>query len=78
MSHIAAQNRRVSAATRRELAVLHAELGRGDVALALIYEAEAELTGNRKHEIVLDAAAALVHSFAQRPTTHVAVAWAMR
>jgi hypothetical protein len=48
------------------------------VALALIYEAEAELTGNRKHEIVLDAAAALVHSFAQRPTTHVAVAWAMR
>jgi tetratricopeptide (TPR) repeat protein len=63
LSHIPAQNRRGRAAIHRELATLHAELGRGDVALALIAEAEIELAGDRIEEIILDAAAALVHAF---------------
>jgi tetratricopeptide (TPR) repeat protein len=63
ISHIPAQNRQVSAVMQRDLATLHAELGRGDIALSLICEAEIELAGDRKQEMILDAAAALVHAF---------------
>ena len=63
ISHIPAQNRHVRAVTQRDLATLHAELGRGDIALSLICEAEIELAGDCTQEMILDAAAALVHAF---------------
>ena len=62
MSNIPAHNRRMTAIIRRELATLHAELGQSDIALALIGEAELDLSGDRIQEIILDAAAAFVHS----------------
>ena len=62
-SHIPAQNRHRRAIIQRDLAALHAELGRGDIALSLICEAEIELAGDRKQEMILDAAAALVLAF---------------
>jgi tetratricopeptide (TPR) repeat protein len=61
---IPASNRRASAAIQKELALLHAELGRTDVALALLREAELELEGDPKLSVTLDAAAALVHALA--------------
>ena len=63
VSHIPAKDRFASALIKTELAILHAELGRGETALALIHEAETELAGDPKHRIKLDASAALVHSF---------------
>ncbi len=67
ISHVPTQNRRVTAVIQRDLATLHAELGRGDVALSLICEAEIELSGDRQQEMLLDAAAALVHAFRKEP-----------
>jgi hypothetical protein len=46
-----------------ELAPLQAEMGRADSALALLCEAEIEFAGDRKQEIGVDVAAALVHAF---------------
>jgi tetratricopeptide (TPR) repeat protein len=62
IGHIPAINRRADAAIDKELAVLYADLGRGDEALALIARAEPELTGDPKLGVTLDAAAALVHA----------------
>jgi tetratricopeptide (TPR) repeat protein len=63
IGHIPAHNRRVVAASRRELATLHAELGRGDIALALIAQTEPDVAGDEKQQLLLDGDAALVHAF---------------
>jgi tetratricopeptide (TPR) repeat protein len=62
ISHIPAQHRHTAAVIKRELATLHSELGRGDIALALICEAELELAGDPKQEILVNADAAFVHA----------------
>ena len=66
MGHIPAMTRRADAAIDKELAVLHAELGRGDDALALIAGAESEFAGDPKLTVSLDAAAALVHALGHK------------
>ena len=66
MGHIPAMNRRADAAIDKELAVLHAELGHGDDALALIVGAESEFAGDPKLVVSLDAAAALVHALGHK------------
>ena len=59
-THIPALNRRMCAVLDKDLAVLQAELGRNDEALALIHGAEAELAADPKLSVTLDSAAALV------------------
>jgi len=60
--HIPAMHRRASAVIHRDLAILHAELGHGDAALALIRHVEPEFAGDPKLSVTLDASAALVHA----------------
>ncbi len=60
--HIPAMHRRACAAVNKELALLHAELGQADKALAALAEAEPELVGDIKMSAVFDAYAALVHA----------------
>ena len=62
LSHIPAQNRRLTALTHRELAILHAELGQGETALALVSDAESVLAGDPKQDVLIAAAAAFVHA----------------
>ena len=66
MGHIPAMTRRADAAIDKELAILHAELGHGDDALALIVGAESEFAGDAKLVVSLDAAAALVHALGHK------------
>ena len=63
--HIPALNRRSAATVDRDLAVLHAELGHGDAALALIRQVEPELTGSPKQSVAFDASVALIHALRQ-------------
>jgi tetratricopeptide (TPR) repeat protein len=59
---VPASNRHAAAVFHRELARLHAEAGRLDVAKELLAQAEPELAEDRKQHILLDAIAALVHA----------------
>jgi tetratricopeptide (TPR) repeat protein len=61
-SFIPALNRRIQAVYAKEMAALHAEAGRGDIALVQLRAAEPELAGDPKLRVSLDAAAALVHA----------------
>ena len=63
--HVPALNRRSAATVDRDLAVLHAELGDGDLALALIQKVEPELTGSPKQAVTFDASTALIHALRQ-------------
>ena len=62
VSPITAQTQRLRAVTQRELATLYAELGRVDLALTLITDAESALKSDPKHDLLLAAAAAFVHA----------------
>jgi tetratricopeptide (TPR) repeat protein len=64
MGRIPAHSRRIDAVIDQYLAILHADLGRHDVAQELIHRAEAELAGDPKPGITQDAAAALVYALA--------------
>jgi tetratricopeptide (TPR) repeat protein len=59
---IPASNRHVAAALQCDLAGLHAETGRLDLALELIQKAELELADGRKQKPRCDAQAALIHA----------------
>jgi tetratricopeptide (TPR) repeat protein len=62
VGHIPASNRRVDAVLDKSLAIHHAELGRRDIARELIGRAEAELAGDPKLAVTVDASAALVYA----------------
>jgi tetratricopeptide (TPR) repeat protein len=62
VGHIPALNRRAAASVDKELAILYAELNRGDRARALISQSEAELGSDPKLSVTLSASAALVHA----------------
>lgn len=60
--HIPAMNRRACAAVNKKLALLHAELGQADQAVAALAEAEPEVVGDVKLSAVFEAHAALMHA----------------
>jgi tetratricopeptide (TPR) repeat protein len=64
VGHIPPLNRRMNAVIDNFLAIDHVELGHRDIALQLIEGAEAELAGDPKLGVTLDAAAALVYALA--------------
>jgi tetratricopeptide (TPR) repeat protein len=65
ISHRPSSNRHTAAVFQREIAGLHAESGRLDLALELIREAELELAQDRRQKVHLDAQAAVVHALRQ-------------
>jgi tetratricopeptide (TPR) repeat protein len=60
--YLPVSNRRVAAVIQRSTAPLQAELGRGDLALDLIRQAELELAGDIKLTVITGVLAALVHA----------------
>ncbi len=64
ISHVPARSRRADAAIDMQLAIVQAELGRFEEALASIDRAGAELAGDPKLSVILHSSAALVHALA--------------
>ncbi len=63
VGHIPSLNQRASTAVEKDLAVLHAEVGHGDVARAIINRIEPGFVSDPKRMVTFDASAAAVHAF---------------
>ena len=61
-SHVVATNRGATAGLQMYMAILYAELGRGDVAIDFLRKAEPEFAGDRKRGVIIGVAAARVHA----------------